>query len=79
MNLVYSSSFSPYMACLVFSVMSAFNLDDPGFQSPGATPPAPPLSGSSSSDAATDRCTCLTCHRLLMVLSLPLRFPVRLG
>ena len=63
MNLVYSSSFSPYMACLVFSVMSTFNLDDPGFQSPGATPPAPPLSGSSSSDAATDRRTCLTCHR----------------
>ena len=54
--------FSPYMACLVFSVMSELNLDDPGFQSPGAPTPAPPSSGSSS-DAATDRRTCLTCHR----------------
>ena len=63
MNLVYGSSFFPYMDCLVFSVMSDFNLDGPGFQSPGATPPAPPSSGSSSSDAATDRRTCLTCHR----------------
>ena len=42
--------------------MSEFNLDDPGFQSPGAPPPAPPSSGSSS-DTATDRRTCLTCHR----------------
>ena len=55
--------FSPYMACLVFSVVSDFNLDGPGFQSPGATPSAPPSSGSSSSGAATDRRTCLTCHR----------------
>ena len=55
--------FSPYMACLVFSVMSELNLDDPGFQSPGATTPAPPSSGSSSSDTATDRRTCLHCHR----------------
>ena len=54
--------FSPYMACLVFSVMSDLNLSDPGFQSPGATTPAPQTSGSSSSDAATDRRTCLTCH-----------------
>ena len=51
------------MACLVSSVMSDFSLDDPGFQSPGATPSAPPSSGSSSTDAATDRRTCLTCHR----------------
>ena len=51
------------MAFIVFSVMSDFNLDDPGFQSPGATPSAPPSSGSSSTDAATDRHTCLTCHR----------------
>ena len=33
--------------------MSAFNLDNPGFESPSATPPAPPSSGSSS-DAAAD-------------------------
>ena len=42
--------------------MSDLNLDDPGFQSPRAPTPAPPSSGSSS-DAATDRRTCLTCHR----------------
>ena len=53
MDLVHGSSFSPYMACLVFSVMSDLNLDDPGFQSPGAPTHAPPSSGSSS-DAATD-------------------------
>ena len=51
------------MAGLVFSVMSDLNLDDPGFRSPGATTPAPPSLGSSSSDAATVRRTCLTCHR----------------
>ena len=50
------------MACLVFSALSDLNLDDPGFQSTGAPTPAPPSSGSSS-NAATDRLTCLTCHR----------------
>ena len=56
-------TFSPLhgLSC-VFSVMSELNLDDPGFQSPGAPTPSPPSSGSSS-DTATDRRTCLTCHR----------------
>ena len=63
MNLFTVHQFSPYMAGLVISVMSDLNLDDPGFQSPGATPSAPPSSGSSSTDAAPDRRTCLTCHR----------------
>ena len=42
--------------------MSDLNLDNPGFQSPGAPTPAPPSSGSSS-DSAADRRTCITCHR----------------
>ena len=42
--------------------MSDLNLDDPGFQSPEAPTPTP-LSSGSSSDTATDRRTCLTCHR----------------
>ena len=54
--------FPPTWPVLCFSVMSELNLDDPGFQSPGAPTPAPPSSGSSS-DTATDRRTCMTCHR----------------
>ena len=42
--------------------MSDLNLDNPGFQSPGAPTPAPPSSGSSS-DSVADRRTCITCHR----------------
>ena len=62
-DLVYGSSFlPPTWPVLCFSVMNELNLDDPGFQSPGAPAPAPPSSGSSS-DTATDRHTCLTCHR----------------
>ena len=58
MDLVYGSSlFPPTWPVLCFSVMSELNLDDPG-----APTPAPPSSGSSS-DTATDRRTCLTCHR----------------
>ena len=41
--------------------MSELDLDDPGFQSPGAPTPAPPSSG--SSDTATEHRTCITCHR----------------
>ena len=63
MDFVYGSSFfTPTWPVLCFSVMSELNLDDPGFQSPGAPTPAPPSSGSSS-DTATDRQACLTCHR----------------
>ena len=63
MDLVCSSSFlPPTWPVLCFSVMSELNLDDLGFQSLGAPTPAPPSSGSSS-DTATDRRTCITCHR----------------
>ena len=63
MDIVYCSSFlPPTWPVLCFSVMNELNLDDPGFQSPGAPTHAPPSSGSSS-DTATDRRTCLTCHR----------------
>ena len=62
-DLVYGSSFlPPTWPVLCFSVMSDLNLDDPGFQSPGAPTPAP-LSSGSSSDTAADRRTCITCHR----------------
>ena len=37
----------PTWPVLCFSVMSELNLDNPGFQSLGAPPSAPPLSGSS--------------------------------
>ena len=53
---------SPTWPVLCFSVMSDLNLDNPGFQSPGAPTPVPPSSGSSS-DSAADRRTCITCHR----------------
>ena len=39
---------SPTWPVLCFSVMSDLNLDNPGFQSPGAPTPAPPYSGSSA-------------------------------
>ena len=50
---------------LCFSVMSELNLDNPGFQSPGALPNSPPphpLPGSSL-DSAADRRKCESCHR----------------
>ena len=48
MNLVFSSLFSFIMAFFVFSVMSDFSLDDPGF-----TPPVPPVSPLSISSVET--------------------------
>ena len=53
---------SPTWPVLCFSVMSDLNLDNPGFQSPGAPILALPSSGSSS-DSAADRRTCITSHR----------------
>ena len=47
-NLVFGSLFSFIMAFFVFSVMSDFSLDDPGF-----TPPVPPVSPSSISSVET--------------------------
>ena len=51
-NLVYSSLFSLIMAFFVFSVMSEFNLDDPGFTPP--IPPVPPISSDSSVETPVD-------------------------
>ena len=48
---------SPTWPVLCCSVMSDLDLDNPGYRSLGAPPPAPP-----SSDYAADRRTCLTCH-----------------
>ena len=47
-NLVFGSLFSFIMAFFVFSVMSDFSLDYPGF-----TPPVPPVSPSSLSSVET--------------------------
>ena len=48
----------------VFSVMSNFSLDDPGFETPGALPSAPPSSDSSSADTPPDvRRNCIACPR----------------
>ena len=47
-NLVFGSLFSFIMAFFVFSVMSDFSLDDPGF-----TPPVPDVSLSSISSVET--------------------------
>ena len=55
---------SPTWLVLCCSVMSDLNLDNPGYQSLGATPPASPSSGSSLYYVA-DRHTCLTCHEWL--------------
>ena len=49
---------SPTWPVLCFSVMSDLNLDNTGFQSPGAPTPALPSSGSSL-DSAADRRTCI--------------------
>ena len=52
----------PTWPVLYFSVMSELNLDNLGFQSPGA-PPSAPLSSGSSSDSTADRRKCESCHR----------------
>ena len=61
-NLVYGSLFSLIMAFFVFSVMSEFNLDDPGFTPP--IPPVPPISSDSSVETPVDgRRKCSSCPR----------------
>ena len=60
-NLVFGSLSSFIMAFFVFSVMSDFSLDDPGF-----TPPVPPVPPSSESSVVTpvDGCRkCSSCPR----------------
>ena len=48
----------------VFSVMSTYSLDDPGFETPSAPPSAPPSSDSSSVEAPSDvRRNCIACPR----------------
>ena len=61
-NLVFGSLFSLIMAFFVFSVMSEFSLDDPGF-----TPPIPPVHPSSSDSSVENpvdgRRKCSSCPR----------------
>ena len=48
----------------VFSVMSDFSLDDPGFTAPSAPPSAPHSSDSSSVDAPPEVCrNCIACPK----------------
>ena len=62
MNLVFGSLFSFIMAFFVFSVMSDFSLDDPGFTPP--VPPVPPSSSESSVETPVDgRRKCFSCPR----------------
>ena len=61
-NLVFGSLFSLIMAFFVFSVMSEFSLDDPGFTPP--VPPVPPSSSYSSVETPVDgRRKCSSCPR----------------
>ena len=61
-NLVFGSLFSFIMAFFVFSVMSEFSLDDPGFTPP--VPPVPPSSSDSSVETPVDgRRKCSSCPR----------------
>ena len=61
-NLVFGSLFSFIMAFFVFSVMSEFSLDDPGFTPP--VPPVPPSSSESSVETPVDgRRKCSSCPR----------------
>ena len=62
MNLVFGSLSSFIMAFFVFSVMSEYSLDEPGFTPP--VPPVPPLSSESSVETPVDgRRKCSSCPR----------------
>ena len=62
MNLVYGSLLSSLMASFVFTVMSEYSLDGPGFKTPGALVPAPP-SSDSSVEGSDGRHKCIACPR----------------
>ena len=62
MNLVYGSLFSSYMATCVFTVMSAVNLDEPGFTDPAGST-VPPSSDSSVEHPPDSRSKCVSCPR----------------
>ena len=62
MNLVFGSLSSFIMAFFVFSVMSEYSLDEPGFTPP--VPPVPPSSSESSVETSVDgRRKCSSCPR----------------
>ena len=62
MNLVFGSLSSFIMAFFVFSVMSEYSLDEPGFTPP--VPPVPPSSSESSVETPVDgRRKCSSCPR----------------
>ena len=63
MNLVYGSLFSSLMASFMFTVMSEYSLDEPGFKTPGALVPAPPSSDSSVEAPSDGRRKCIACPR----------------
>ena len=61
-NLVFGSLSSFIMAFFVFSVMSEYSLDEPGFTPP--VPPVPPSSSESSVETPVDgRRKCSSCPR----------------
>ena len=62
MNLVFGSLSSFIMAFFVFSVMSEYSLDEPGFPPP--VPPVPPSSSESSVETPVDgRRKCSSCKK----------------
>ena len=61
-NSVFGSLSSSIMASLVFTVMSEYSLDEPGFAPP--VPPVPPSSSESSVETPVDgRRKCIACPR----------------
>ena len=63
LTVVYRSLFSSLMAILcVFTVMSEYTLDEPGFKAPGAPTPAP-SSDSSVENPPEVRRKCVACPR----------------
>ena len=53
----------PHGLLCVFTVMSDYTLDEPGFKAPGAPTPAPPSSDSSVENPPEVRRKCIACPR----------------